>query len=163
MTKDDWDPNPFTHFLRVRYSECDAQRVVFNANYAEYVDIAATEYSRAIWGEHNKLLEQGIDNVVVSLMLNWRAPARFDDVIAIQVRSKKIGTTSFVLQLRFCKLGEKESLAEGEIAYVMIDTKTYKKSAIPESYRQALESAGPGMISNQSGLDFDTLMQQHKA
>jgi len=155
MTKDDWDPNPFTHFLRVRYSECDAQRVVFNANYAEYVDIAATEYSRAIWGEHNKLLEQGIDNVVVSLMLNWRAPARFDDVIAIQVRPKKIGTTSFVLQLRFCKLGDKESFA--------VVIKTYKKSAIPESYRQALESAGPGMISNQSGLDLDTLMQLHKA
>jgi len=31
---------PFTLYLRVRYGECDAQKVVFNARYADYVDVA---------------------------------------------------------------------------------------------------------------------------
>jgi acyl-CoA thioester hydrolase len=38
---------PFRYYLRVRYSECDSQKVVFNARYGEYVDLAVTEYVRA--------------------------------------------------------------------------------------------------------------------
>ena len=74
---------PFTHYLRVRYSECDAQKVVFNAKYAEYVDIAATELMRVLWGPYEDVLASGVDNQVVSLTINWRAPAAFDDVLAI--------------------------------------------------------------------------------
>ena len=29
----------FRYYLRVRYGECDAQKVVFNARYADYVDL----------------------------------------------------------------------------------------------------------------------------
>ena len=32
---------PFRYYLRVRYIECDAQKVVFNSRYGEYViDVA---------------------------------------------------------------------------------------------------------------------------
>ncbi|MGH9635377.1 MAG: acyl-CoA thioesterase, partial [Candidatus Angelobacter sp.] len=42
----------FRYYLRVRYGECDAQKVVFNARYAEYVDLATTEFLRALgYGE----------------------------------------------------------------------------------------------------------------
>jgi len=33
---------PFRYYLRVRYVECDAQKVVFNSRYAEYVDVSVT-------------------------------------------------------------------------------------------------------------------------
>ena len=42
--------NQFTLLLRVRYGECDAQEVVFNARYADYIDIAMTEYFRSAVG-----------------------------------------------------------------------------------------------------------------
>src|SRR3954453_17477815 len=38
----------FRYYLRVRYVECDAQKVVFNSRYAEYVDVAINEFLRAI-------------------------------------------------------------------------------------------------------------------
>ena len=41
---------PFIYRLRVRYHECDGQKIVFNARYAEYIDIAALEYSRRLFG-----------------------------------------------------------------------------------------------------------------
>ena len=44
--------NDFCYLLRVRYSECDAQKVVFNGRYSDYVDIAAGEFTRAIWGDY---------------------------------------------------------------------------------------------------------------
>jgi acyl-CoA thioesterase FadM len=42
---------PFRYLLRVRYGECDAQKIVYNARYGDYVDLAATEFLRAIWGK----------------------------------------------------------------------------------------------------------------
>ena len=41
---------PFTHHLRVRYAECDAQGVVFNAHYLAYFDTSLTELWRAAFG-----------------------------------------------------------------------------------------------------------------
>ena len=38
----------FRYFLRVRYSECDAQKVVFNARYGDYIDLAVLEFLKAI-------------------------------------------------------------------------------------------------------------------
>ena len=38
----------FSHQLRVRWSEVDAQGVVFNPHYLTFADIAVTEYYRAI-------------------------------------------------------------------------------------------------------------------
>ena len=36
----------YVHTLRVRYGECDMQRVVFNANYFVYVDDAVDTWTR---------------------------------------------------------------------------------------------------------------------
>src|SRR5579872_3317190 len=38
----------FRYYLRVRYAECDAQKVVFNARYADYVDLSTSEFLRAL-------------------------------------------------------------------------------------------------------------------
>ena len=37
----------FRYYLRVRYQECDAQKVVFNARYGDYIDLACIEFLRA--------------------------------------------------------------------------------------------------------------------
>ncbi|MBU8789238.1 hypothetical protein KM885_00395 [Oceanobacillus caeni] len=34
----------FSHRLRVRYSEIDGQKVVYNSHYLTYIDVAVTEY-----------------------------------------------------------------------------------------------------------------------
>ena len=38
----------FTHVLRIRYAEVDAQGIVFNSHYLTYFDCAITEYYRKI-------------------------------------------------------------------------------------------------------------------
>ena len=39
---------PFRYYLRVRYQDCDAQHVVFNARYGDYIDLACFEFLRAV-------------------------------------------------------------------------------------------------------------------
>jgi len=80
--------------LRVRYSECDAQKVVFNGRYGEYVDLAVTEYMRAIGLTSGGLFVE-FDYQLVKQTIEWRAPARFDDVFEISFRRSISARRSF--------------------------------------------------------------------
>ena len=143
---------PFTHYLRVRYSECDAQAIVFNAKYAEYIDIAVTEFMRALWGDYASILEKGVDNQVVNMNIDWQSPARFDDVLAIEVAVAEIGNTSFSLALRFDQLASNQELARAAITYVMVDTQSYSKTPIPDEMRVQLKLGVQGQSSNHAGV-----------
>ena len=141
----------FTHLLRVRYSECDAQKVVFNARYAEYVDIAATEFVKALWGSADQLIQRDIDFQVVNLNLSWRAPARFDDVLAIKVGVKHVGNSSYSLEFEFNNHVTGELVASAETVYVMVDSQLNKKH-IPDNLRSDLIAGVPGMVIDHAGV-----------
>ncbi len=133
----------FCHLLRVRYSECDAQKVVFNGRYVDYIDVAVTEFMRVIWGNYNDILSKGIDNQVVKLSINWTAPAHFDDVIAITVKTIRIGTSSYTLQVDFYNHKTAVNIASAEIIYVMVSVDEHKKMEIPKDMRKKLEEGSP--------------------
>lgn len=146
----------FNYFLRVRYAECDAQKVVFNSRYVDYVDAAMTEFTRVIWGNYNDLLAQGIDNQVVSLKLDWKAPARFDEVIGIAVKPVRIGNSSYTLQLDFFNHDGNRHLATAEVVYVMVTAEGLEKMALPKRLRESLEAGAPGVRVDHSGEGLGT-------
>lgn len=145
-------PDAFCLKIRVRYSECDAQNVVFNARYGDYVDLAATEFLRAVIGGYQALLEMGYDNQVVRLLTQWKSPARFDDVIACCVEVTHTGNTSFTFTVTMTQADEGTAVAVSEVTYVLIDTKSQNKTALPESLKAKLEAGAPGVVIDQSGL-----------
>jgi acyl-CoA thioester hydrolase len=142
----------FTYLLRVRYSECDAQKVVFNGKYAEYVDIAATEYVRGLWGQHDGIFARGIDFQVVNLNISWRAPARFDDVLAISVKTNHIGNSSYGFGFEFSQYNTDTIIATAEAVYVAVDAKDFTKITIPDDLRLSLEAGVPGVVINHAGV-----------
>lgn len=137
------NPSRFSYFLRVRYGECDAQKVVFNSRYGEYVDLAAAEFMRALGFEH-EIQTAELDYQVVKQTTEWRAPARFDQVLEISVATKHLGTTSFILLTEFRIAGDEAVIATSESVYVHVDTHTLKKSPIPARLRDALERGAGG-------------------
>jgi acyl-CoA thioester hydrolase len=144
----------FTYLLRVRYSECDAQKIVFNGKYAEFVDIAAAEYSREIWGSYNDLLAMGVDSQVVNLNISWQSPSTFDDVLAIEVITGKVGNSSYIFEFEIRNYETGVSVASAEVVYVMVDATEYIKLSIPGDLRQKLEQGAPGVIVNHAGIDI---------
>lgn len=126
----------FRYYLRVRYGECDAQKVAFNARYGDYVDLAATEFLRAL-GYGEQLIDGTLDYQLVRQTTEWKAPARFDEVIEAAVRCTRIGTTSFVLATEFRIAGREALIATAETVYVMIDARG--KTPVPDDLRAALE------------------------
>jgi acyl-CoA thioester hydrolase len=142
----------FTLLLRVRYGECDAQQVVFNARYADYIDLAMTEYFRAAVGGFQVLLDKGLDSQVVSLHIDWHSSAKFDDVLALEVKTKKVGNTSYGFEILISNFTSQKQIAKSTVTYVMVDTQTYQKTPVPDWLRERLLTASPIPLINQAGV-----------
>lgn len=142
----------FTLLLRVRYGECDAQQVVFNARYADYIDIAMTEYFRAAVGGFQVLIDKGLDNQVVSLHIDWLSSAKFDDVLAIAVTSNKVGNTSYGFEILITDFTSQKVIAKSTITYVMVDTQSYQKTLVPDWLRETLLSSASFPAINHAGV-----------
>jgi acyl-CoA thioester hydrolase len=128
---------PFTHELRVRYGECDAQGIVFNAHFLAYVDVVLTEIWRQTMGSYDLLLETGVDTVVGEANMRFLAPGRFDDILRIEGGFDGLGTTSTTLKLWF-RRGD-DLLVEADIRYVFVDLENWEKSPIPDKVREGLQ------------------------
>jgi len=86
--------------LRVRYAECDLQGIVFNANYLAFADVGLTEYMRALVAADRPRDEGnmmgtftrhfGGDNWVRHADVDFRAPAKADDLLDIMVNGALI-------------------------------------------------------------------------
>lgn len=144
----------FCYLLRVRYAECDAQQVVFNGKYVEYIDIAVTEFVRVSLGNYKELIASGIDYQVVSITVNWKAPAHFDEVLAIHIRLLKMGNTSFTLEVGFYNYQDETLVATGQITYVVVNSIEHNKMPIPANMRAILEKGAPGVVVNHSGVEI---------
>ncbi|HMZ80475.1 MAG TPA: thioesterase family protein [Acidobacteriota bacterium] len=134
---------PFRYFLRVRFHECDAQKVVFNAIYGTYVDIAVLEFLRAI-GLGEAVTGQ-FDYQLVKQTVEWKAPARFDQVLEISVWAKHLGNTSFTLATEFRLAGQSHINVTAETVYVLVDAQTLSKTPLPPHFRHTLEVGGWGL------------------
>lgn len=141
---------PFRYYLRVRYSECDAQKVVFNANYGNYVGLASMEFLRALPIELRKI-DGGFDYQLVKQTIQWFAPARFDNVLELSVQLKFIGTTSFGLKTEIRIAGQEALISEAESVHVLMNSRTLTKNTIPDNLRAALTTGAPGIRIDHAG------------
>lgn len=128
----------FRYYLRTRVSECDLQGVVFNARYGEYVDLAVTEFFRAL-GYGAELKNYELDYQLVKQTTEWKSPARFDDVLEISVLSKHLGNTSFTMACEFRRAGQADLLASSETVYVLVDHDSLTKKKLPDALRANIE------------------------
>jgi len=138
-------PEPFRFLLRVRYAECDAQGIVFNARWGEYIDVATSEYTRVLFGSVDPAVT-GADWRLVKQTTTWRAPGRFDDVIELRVSPQRVGATSFVPDTAAPRFGEPAALVIAETVYVFVDPRAGVKKPVPAALRPALERGAPGVL-----------------
>ena len=137
MREEFWFHFPF----RVRYSEVDAQAVVFNAHYLTYFDTAITEYFRALGYDYlGEVVRTGIDFHTVKTVVEYKAPIRFDEDIEVCVRVAKIGRSSINLALAIFAKGSEDLRATGEIIWVATDQKTHTPVAVTEELRALVAS-----------------------
>ena len=127
----------------MRYSECDLQGVVFNANYLTYLDETMTELFRtALNGGYAAMVEAGVDMVVAESTLRYLAPARFDDEIEVEATITRLGSTGMTTAMRIARGGE--ALTEAQIRHVFVHAGEGGKTPMPEAVRTGLEPYASG-------------------
>ena len=105
---------PFVHRMRVRYAECDAQGVLFNAHYLAYIDHSITEMWRAAYGGYDRMLQRGVDVVVAEAQLQFLEGARFDQEIDAEMLVTHLGTTSMRSHHRMVRVQDGAPLMEAD-------------------------------------------------
>ena len=86
--------------LRVRWMECDSQGIVYNGKYMDYMEIGQSEYFRNLGFSIYRIARRGyFDTATVRALIEYKTPARVDDILDIFVRVTRIGNTSITMNM----------------------------------------------------------------
>jgi len=111
--------------IRVRYSETDKMGVVYHGNYAQYLEIARVEWLRALGVSYRWMEENGVMLPVVSLQLNYKKSAKYDDLLTVEARLKKTPTVKIEFDYTiFDEVGD--IIAEGNTILAFINSETLR-------------------------------------
>jgi acyl-CoA thioester hydrolase len=129
-------PFKFSAFARVGFSDTDAQGIVYYGRYLPYFDLARVEYER-----HLGLLRKeavGKDFVMRASSVLYEAPARFDDMLEVFVRTKRIGVTSITYELCVHRVDDDGLMCTAEQTMVLVAVPERRPTRISEDYRRAV-------------------------
>ena len=76
--------------FRVRYSETDQMGVVYHGNHAQYFEMGRVEWLRQLGTSYKAMEENGIMLPVISLHVDYKKPAVYDDLITVRTILKKM-------------------------------------------------------------------------
>ncbi|MGF6776324.1 tol-pal system-associated acyl-CoA thioesterase [Paraburkholderia sp. GAS334] len=133
----------FTWPIRVYYEDTDAGGIVFYANYLKFFERARTEWLRACGVDQTRLADEaGAIFIVRSTALDYRAPARLDDLITVVSRIERLGRAS----VDFAQEAWREGtlLATGSIRVGCVERTALRPTAIPPSVLAALRRGPAG-------------------
>jgi len=117
--------------IRVRYSETDQMQVVYHGNYAQYFEIGRVEWLRNKGISYKWMEENGIMLPVVSLTMNYKKPARYDELLTLKTILKN--RTSVKIEFDYELYNESgELLTTGNSILVFVDMKTAKPISPPQ-------------------------------
>jgi acyl-CoA thioester hydrolase len=125
-------PFKYSALARVWFSDTDAQGVVYYGRYLPYFDHARVEYHR-----HLGRLELGPNELVMrASTVEYHAPARFDDLLEIFVRTARIGRTSATYKCAAYRVEDDLLMVTATQTVVLVGLETRRPAAIPDSVRE---------------------------
>jgi acyl-CoA thioester hydrolase len=117
--------------LRVRYGETDQMGVVYYGNYAQYLEQGRTEWLRELGFSYRWMEENNIKLPVVNLNIDYKLPARYDDIITITTVLKKLPTIKIEFYYEIHN-AEGQLLVTASTTLVFVDMMTNKLRRAPE-------------------------------
>jgi acyl-CoA thioester hydrolase len=117
---------------RVYYADTDHGGVVYYANYLRWFEIGRTELLRDLGVDRSELESGDILLPVVEVKCEYKASAKYNDVVRIVTGIEKVGNKSIIFGYEV--LREEQLLAKGHTVNVFV--KEEKSVEIPESIRK---------------------------
>lgn len=124
--------------IRIRYGETDQMGVVYHGNYAQFIEMGRVEWLRSIGVSYRSIEESGIMLPVISLHLDYKKPARYDDLITVSTSLKKAPGVRIEFDYRIYN-EEKEILTLGNTVLAFVDMKTGRPVKCPDHILEKLK------------------------
>ena len=124
-------PFHYAAYMRVGFSDTDAQGVVYYGRYLPYFDLARTEYHR-----HLGQIELHGEFAVRAMSVEYHAPARFDDLLEVFVRVQRVGTTSVTYDYAAYRVDDDLLMSTANQTIVLLDVTTRRPAPVPDSFRE---------------------------
>ena len=120
--------------FRIYYEDTDAGGVVYHGRYPGFFERGRTEFFRKRGLSVQQLHEEGIIFPVVRMEIDFRYPARLDDLVRVESKIIASGNTSFTMQQRLLRVPDDKLLAEGNVTLVCVNT-AMKPKRLPAAVR----------------------------
>lgn len=123
--------------VRVRYSETDQMGVVYHGSYIPYFEIGRVEWLRKLGVSYKSMEENGIALPIVSMQLNYKKPARYDDVLIVKTKLKKHASVKIEFD---CRIEHEDGalLTTGHFILVFVDIRTGRPVLPPDNIKTIL-------------------------
>lgn len=125
--------------IRVRYGETDQMGVVYHANYAQYFEVGRTEWLREFGLTYRSMEEEGIMLPVISLTINYKNSARYDDILKVITTLKRMPTASIEFKYELRNEAD-ELLATGCTTLAFIDMNRNRPTRCPKYLLDKLQN-----------------------
>jgi acyl-CoA thioester hydrolase len=128
--------------LRVYYEDTDFTGLVYHASYLRFMERGRSNYLRLLGADQRALFEEtakaapGFAFVVRSMQIEFRRPARMDDVLDVQTQTKEVKGASVTLTQRVMR-GE-DLLVEAQVRVAFVSSG--RARPIPKALRIAMRA-----------------------
>ena len=129
-------PFRYSAYVRVGFSDTDAQGVVYYGRYMPYFDLARTEYHRHL----GRVYLGDVDFAMRAVTVEYVAGARFDDLLEVFVRVERIGTTSITYDHAVYRAEDDTLMASAKATLVCIALDERKAVPVPQPFRDQIEA-----------------------
>lgn len=130
---------PVIYRRRVRYSDADAQKIVFNANYSVYLDDTLTDFLDAAGLGIEEMPARGYEIVLRRMELDFLGSAKIGDEVCVGMRFIRFGNTSMTAQGQVWIDGRPEHpLVKALATHVIVDAQTFQPTPIPDFIKEAI-------------------------
>ena len=120
--------------VRVYCEDTDAGGVVYHANYLKFMERARTEWLRALGFEQDVLIErEGVVFAVTRVEMDFRRPARFNQLLALTVRLAECRKASLMFDQEIRGHDDDVRYCSGKIRVVCLDAIRFRPRPLPES------------------------------
>ena len=133
----------FTWPARVYWEDTDGGAIVYYANYLRFLERARTEWLRSLGHSQAALAaDPGILFTVVSLTVDYRAPARLDDELTISCEPASEGQASlrFRQSIHRAQSAPAQLLAQASVRVACVNARTLRPRRLPPFLLEALEA-----------------------
>ena len=130
----------FKHTMRVRWKECDVQGIAYYGSYIDFIDVAQAEYFRDLGIlTHQPDNREIFDLAAVKVILEYKSPAKIDDLIDVFFKVEKIGNSSLDKRSEIYRNGTDELLCVGQSISVNFDSDLGTSRRVPDKIRDIIK------------------------